>query len=129
MAKELDRLKEGYVFDVPKGLKLNATVLRWVEGNLVSERINDGNPVVANGNKTPYLKDTHFVVTDARMDGGDPDPHDYWPDAWHVTAKALGLNGEYSSDGLQIDFYQGGPFTTANSIAIPVRHVMKRTYI
>ncbi|MBI3632128.1 MAG: hypothetical protein HY225_01640 [Candidatus Vogelbacteria bacterium] len=51
-----------------------------------------------------------FVVEDARMDGGDTNPRDPWPDGWHITARRLSSEGTYDPSEEIIDFYMSGCF-------------------
>ena len=54
----------------------------------------------------------HYVVERVEMEGGGTahGPHDIYPDGWHVSARELGVDGNYLPDSELISFYTSGSF-------------------
>lgn len=128
-------LQVGDVFEIKAGMRISANIpAMFVYSNRPkSEELAKGTfevgEVLDNGGRKklktkPYAG--HYVVVDTKFDGGTTG-HDAYPDAHHVFAQMLSVDGQYDPKGVCIEFYQSRLYTPNISPAdAPVIRTMKK---
>lgn len=115
LTKEINNITKGIVERFScKGVKVDESkVIDFVKENIEEQQ-----------KEQFVLNEGEFVVTKTTFDGGGigHGSHDVYPDGYHVFCKAL-KNGEYDTDGIEIDFYQSGCFTCVITDISPVREM------
>jgi hypothetical protein len=74
-------------------------------------------------------KSGKWVVEDAKMTGGGYCHNDYYPDAWHVTARRLNEDGTYNPNGDSVGFTQDTNCYSNVIIGVEKVGKMKRIFV